>query len=214
MLRRIRREVRPVQEDEEEEEGDGDDDDSGQGKGLDKNLKEASKKDEGGLSVALKSLFRCTTCSSLLPPPAHLYQVGSISYFCCIITLCLCFIPSFCSVRGWPPTMSALQEEPRCQGGRFLQITDQISGWENGKFFVCLENITYPISGWEILCGYNHAKYVKMTQILASVFSEFQTMISLPRSVLNALFPWMVGTSLWKPLLSLYLPLITKRTSL
>ena len=76
MLRRGRREVRPVQEEEEEEDEDGDDDDSGQGKGLDKKFKEASKKDEGGLSVALKSLFRCTTCSSLLPPPAPLYQVG------------------------------------------------------------------------------------------------------------------------------------------
>ena len=84
--------MRPVQEEEEE---DGDDDDSGQGKGLDKNFKEASKKDEGGLSVALKSLFRCTTCSSLLPPPAPLYQVGRY-HFCCMVTLCLCFIQSFC----------------------------------------------------------------------------------------------------------------------
>ena len=62
---------------------------------LDKKFKEASKKDEGGLSVALKSLFRCTTCSSLLPPPAPLYQVGRY-HFCCMVTLCLCFIQSFC----------------------------------------------------------------------------------------------------------------------
>ena len=72
--------MQPLQEGEEGEEGgedgDGGDGDGGREKGLDKNFEEAAKKEEGGgLSVALKSLFRCTTCSSLLPPPAPLYQV-------------------------------------------------------------------------------------------------------------------------------------------
>ena len=72
--------MQPLKEEEEgEEDGDGGDGDGGREKGLDKNFEEGAKKEEGrgGLSVALKSLFRCTTCSSLLPPPAPLYQVLS-----------------------------------------------------------------------------------------------------------------------------------------
>ena len=71
--------MQPLQEEEEEEEddhgGDGDGD-GGQEKGSEKNFEEAPKESKGGgLSSALKSLFRCTTCSSSLPPPAPLYQV-------------------------------------------------------------------------------------------------------------------------------------------
>ena len=72
--------MQPLQEEEEEEEegrGGGGDGDGGQEKGLlEKNFEEAPKESKGGgLSSALKSLFRCTTCSSSLPPPAPLYQV-------------------------------------------------------------------------------------------------------------------------------------------
>ena len=68
--------MQPLQEEEEEEDAHGGDGDGGQEKGSEKNFEEAPKESKGGgLSSALKSLFRCTTCSSLLPPPAPLYQV-------------------------------------------------------------------------------------------------------------------------------------------
>ena len=71
--------MQPLQEEEEEEDhhGGGGDGGGGQEKGLEKNFGEAGKenKEGGGLSLALKSLFRCSTCSSPLPPPSPLYQV-------------------------------------------------------------------------------------------------------------------------------------------
>ena len=79
----MRREIQPLQEVQEQEE-DGGDGDGGQEKGSDKSFKEAPKKEdegEGGLSVALKSLFRCTNCSSMLPPPAPLYQASILLLF-------------------------------------------------------------------------------------------------------------------------------------
>ena len=80
MLRRMRGEIKPLKD---EDGDDGDDGDVGQEKGSEKyfveTLPKKENEGEGGLSVALKSLFCCTNCSSMLPPPAPLYQVRLIS---------------------------------------------------------------------------------------------------------------------------------------
>ena len=70
LMRRMRRQCHSVKE---EEDGDGDGD-SAQHGGSDKRVENEAPNNSAGLTKALKSLFRCTTCSSELPPPASIYQ--------------------------------------------------------------------------------------------------------------------------------------------
>ena len=67
-MRRMRRQCHSVKE---EEDGDGDSDQHG---GSDKRVEDEAPNNSAGLTKALKSLFRCTTCSSELPPPSSIYQ--------------------------------------------------------------------------------------------------------------------------------------------
>ena len=69
LMRRIRRQCHSVKEEEEGDDGDGD-----QHGGSDKRVEDEAPNNSAGLTKALKSLFRCTTCSSELPPPSSIYQ--------------------------------------------------------------------------------------------------------------------------------------------
>ena len=68
LMRRMSRQCHSVKE---EEDGDGD---GAQRGGSDKRVEDEAPNNSAGLTKALKSLFRCTTCSSELPPPAPIYQ--------------------------------------------------------------------------------------------------------------------------------------------
>merc|ERR1719204_1739893 len=70
-MRRMSRQCHSVKE---EEEGEDDDGDSAQHGGSDKRVEDEAPNNSAGLTKALKSLFRCTTCSSELPPPTPIYQ--------------------------------------------------------------------------------------------------------------------------------------------
>ena len=72
LMRRIRRQCHSVKEEEDGDDGDGD---GAQHGGSDKRVEDEAPNNSAGLTKALKSLFRCTTCSSELPPPASIYQV-------------------------------------------------------------------------------------------------------------------------------------------
>ena len=71
LMRRMSRQCHSVKEEEEGEDGDGD---SAQNGGSDKRVEDETPNNSAGLTKALKSLIRCTTCSSELPPPAPIYQ--------------------------------------------------------------------------------------------------------------------------------------------
>ena len=68
LMRRMSRQCHSVKE---EEDGDGD---GAQRGGSDKPVEDEAPNNSAGLTKALKSLFRCTTCSSELPPPSSIYQ--------------------------------------------------------------------------------------------------------------------------------------------
>ena len=123
LMRRMRRQCHSVKEEEDGDDGDGD---GAQHGGSDKRVEDGAPNNSAGLTKALKSLFRCTTCSSELPPPAQIYQarlptspsdqpylnrgLTSLPYYQ-LQDFCCCLIEAF-SVRGWPPPVSTLQEEP------------------------------------------------------------------------------------------------------
>ena len=118
LMRRMSRQCHSVKD------GDDGDGDGAQRGGSDKRVEDEAPNNSAGLTKALKSLFRCTTCSSELPPPAPIYQAryqlallinsfdqrsflpyNQLQDFCC------CLIEAF-SVRGRSPPLSTLQEEP------------------------------------------------------------------------------------------------------
>ena len=113
LMRRMSRQCHSVKE---EEDGDGD---GAQHGGSDKRVEDEAPNNSAGLTKALKSLFRCTTCSSELPPPAPIYQarlptdltrgLTFLSYYQ-LQDFCCCLIKAL-SVRGRSPPVSTLQEE-------------------------------------------------------------------------------------------------------
>ena len=117
LMRRMRRQCHSVKEEEDDDDGDCDGDQHG---GSDKPVEDEAPNNSAGLTKALKSLFRCTTCSSELPPPAPIYQarlptdltrgLTSLPYYQ-LQDFCCCLIEAF-SVRGRSPPVSTLQEEP------------------------------------------------------------------------------------------------------
>ena len=73
LMRRMSRQCHSVKEEEDGGDGDGDGDSAQRGDS-DKRVEDEAPNNSAGLTKALKSLFRCTTCSSELPPPAPIYQ--------------------------------------------------------------------------------------------------------------------------------------------